>query len=125
MSKIKTPYWGLIVVALLTPPAAAQPLYETFAVCTGRFSAEMEHAWLMGAEADTAQDRRAVFLSLLDAATPQDQRRHALSVRIDAKLAHAQILTQATFGQGNVRAVWALRRAKIGRDACETLLLDS
>ena len=79
----------------------------------------------MGEEAAEATNRRAVFISLLEATTPDDLRRHALSVRIDAKLAHSQILTQATFGSDDSMMVWALKRAKIGRDACETLLLDS
>lgn len=125
MSSLKT-----ILVLLLVIPmpreAVANPLVSSFAACAGRFSAELEHAWLLNdARADEITHRRTQFLDLLDATVPADQRRHALHLRIDAKVAHAQLLTAASFSRDPDRSGWAGRRAKSEIDYCTGFLLES
>lgn len=115
-----------IWLGTLGAAGAAEPLFETFAACAGRFSAELEHAWLMGTQDFTeTSHRRTQFVSLVEAATPHDLRRRALEVRIDAKMAHAQVLTRATFSTQPSQQVWAAQRAAASLRHCEDLLLDS
>lgn len=94
--------------ALALPPAplrAQDDLARLFAVCTGRLSAAMEHAWLMGGpEAEAAGQQRAAMLSLLEAvADPHDKRLMAL--RVDAKAAQSALMSRAIFAQDKVAAV--------------------
>ncbi len=125
MSKIKTMIFGIVSAPLTASFVVAAPLYETFAICTGRFSAELEHAWLMGSESSEVESHHSVFITLLEAATPDELQTNALSLRIDAKAAHSQILSQAVFAADVPKMRWAAQRAKIGRDSCTNLLLDS
>lgn len=127
MSRIRTILGAYALWLALGPPVlAAEPLYRTFAICAGRFSAEIEHAWLMGRDAvDAVTEHRSQFISLMEATMPMGAGHDALHARIDAKLAHAQILTQATFGQTDELKEWARRRAGVGLVTCTNLLLDS
>ena len=125
MSVLKT-----FVIALFLAPSTLQAmetdLVALFSSCTGRYSAEMEHAWLIGDErSDQLEHRRDQFASLILAVTPKEQRRESLNLRISAKLAHASLLTQARFSQDRDRARWALRRAEGEIAYCSSLLLDS
>ena len=110
MSNLKTFVLALVILPASTY-AMSNTLFSTFASCTGRLSAEMEHAWLMNdPRADDLAHRRGQFVDLLEAVVPDDQKRHALTLRIDAKLAHAALLTQATFSEDSDRAEWAIGR---------------
>ena len=101
-------------------------LDRVFAGCAGRFSAEMEHAWLMGdSESDALQAQRSAFVSLLEAATPEGQERSILSYRIDTKLAHASLLTLATFTDDEQQAQTARSLAQQHLAQCRTLLLGT
>jgi hypothetical protein len=115
------------VLSLLPAGAALaheNPL-QTFASCAGRLSAVMEHQWLMSDPAsDRTEDQRAAMLSLVDAIMAPDQAREVLSWRIDAKQAHAVLLTRATFNTDPTDAEWALRRAETELAACTGLLLS-
>ena len=125
MSSLKT----LLVLLLVLPmpsPAADDPLVSSFAACAGRFSAELEHTWLMNDDhTDQIAHRRAQFIDLLEATVPDDQRRHALHLRIDAKVAHASLLTAASFSRDPDRSRWAGQRAKSEIDYCAGFLLES
>jgi len=125
MSGLKT--FLVLLIALPMPGRAAEdPLVSAFAACAGRFSAELEHAWLMNDErASEFEYRRAQFIDLLNATVPRDRRRHALHLRIDAKMAHAQLLSQASFSGKADRSLWAVRRAKSEIDYCTRFLLES
>ncbi len=104
---------------------ANDDLVMVFAGCTGRISAEMEHAWLMNdPRADTLQSQRQRFVSILDAIMPSDRARALLSHRVETKLAHAAILTTARFGTNPRLSELAKQRAQIQIQACQTLLLD-
>lgn len=100
-------------------------LAETFAGCVGRFSAELEHAWLMNEPtADDLQGRRLTFISLLEASMPKGNARDILSVRIESKLAHASLLTAATFERNSELSHAAKVSAAAYLSACEMLILD-
>ena len=117
-----------LVVACLTSsmPAQAEPLTHIFATCTGRFSAELEHAWLMGhPETDSIAHRRAQFEDLLYAVATDGEHRDLLNRRINAKQAHAQILQQATFSTDSAQADWARRRVNMEIGYCASFLLES
>ena len=120
---------SLLLVLLVVPmPIRADDdaLVSAFAACAGRFSAELEHAWLVHDErTDEIEHRRTQFIELLSAIVPSDLRRHALHLRIDAKLAHAGLLSQGTFSTDADRSQWAIRRAKSEIDYCTGFLLES
>lgn len=126
MSGLKTLVLAGVVWTIAPSAFALGPLHHVFAACVGRFSAEMEHAWLIGdAEADALQDRRRSFIALMDATMPADAARDTLAYRIDTKIAHAALLTTASFDQDMRRAQQAKVTARAFRLSCEQLLLDS
>ena len=89
-------------------------------------SAEMEHAWLINSkDATTFEQQRAVFLSLLDATREPDMTQAALALRIQTKLAHASLLSKASFAQNETLAEHAEHAANAHILACKMLLLDS
>lgn len=87
----------------------------------------MEHAWLLGdsAAAEDMLGARAVFLSLLDATVPSDQRRDMLYKRIEAKHAQAMLLTMASFSDDLSKSTRAQERAQYFLARCRDMLLDS
>lgn len=114
------------LLANLTPAFAHDGVAYTFAECAGRFSAEMEHAWLMNdPQADAYQEDRASFVVLTTASMPPDQGRSVLGHRIEVKLAHAALLQQATFATSPARARAAQSTAQRHLAACRALLLGS
>ena len=116
----------LFFVVPMSGRAAEDPLVSAFASCAGRFSAELEHAWLLHTERiSEIEDRRRRFINLLEATIPQDQHRLALSLRINAKAAHAQLLSQTTIADDADRSAWAIRRAQTEIDYCTGFLLES
>lgn len=124
MGGMKTLAVGYLALMLLASAAgAAVDLPRAFAECAGRFSASMEHAWLMQDPDAAAFERdRAAFAGLLDAVgAPQGQQ--VLALRIDAKAAQARLLQEARFGTDSDRAAWALRRAEEQLATCRLLLL--
>ena len=127
MSRIKAILLAGTAAALsATSTLAAADLAQTFAGCAGRMSAEMEHAWLINdPAAPDYEGQRLTFLALLDATMPRGQERTVLHHRIEAKLAHASLLTIATFSDRADRADRARTRAKWHLSACTEMLLDS
>ena len=91
-----------------------------FAQCAGRYSAEMEHAWLLGRPGRQAQDGRQQMVALIDAVAPHSglSGPEILGLRIDSKMAHAALLTRATFG----RDAQARRMAQRFVAGCHALL---
>lgn len=85
----------------------------------------MEHAWLLGQDAEDIEAARLTFLSLLDATLPAGQERDALARRIDSKMAHASLLTIGTFSQTPQHADRARLRAQWHLSHCRDMLLDS
>ncbi|UYV38949.1 hypothetical protein N4R57_08020 [Rhodobacteraceae bacterium D3-12] len=104
--------------------APPDPLLHRFANCAGRLSALMEHQWLVdGPASETTRDERAAMLALLDAVMPPGHARHVLNWRIEAKAAHAALLTRATFGRDTAQAARAQSLATRHMAQCTALLL--
>ena len=113
-------------LANLQPAFAQDDVAYTFAECAGRFSAEMEHAWLMNdPRADAFQEDRASFVVLTTASMAPDQGRSVLGHRIEVKLAHAALLQQATFATSDAHANAARATAQRHLASCRSLLLGS
>ncbi|WP_082181907.1 hypothetical protein [Aestuariivita boseongensis] len=126
MSSLKTLLMAGLAATTPLPVWATSDIHYVFAGCVGRFSAEMEHAWLLeNGEADRLRDKRHSFLSLMEASMPVEKARAVLSYRIDNKMAHAALLTTASFDQDARRAQSARAAAQAYRNNCERLLLDS
>lgn len=125
MSSLRTVIAGFALGLFSFPALAGADPLHTFASCAGRLSATMEHQWLMSDPAsDRTEAQRAAMLSLIDAIMTPDQGRDVLAWRIDAKQAHAVLLTRATFNDNPADATWALRRAEAELAACTGLLLS-
>lgn len=124
---MKTVLLAVIGGLFLSGPLQASPdLVRIFAGCAGRFSAETEHAWLLGdSRADHFEERLEIFVTLLDAVVAEGDRRALLNFRVDAKLAHAALLTSTTFSEKGERAARARSLANGYLTACDRLLLDS
>lgn len=125
---------GLLVLCFtLIPVGQAEardglfgPPLPFFAGCTGRLSALMEFQWLIGApEAAQTAELREEMVLILDAVTPPDGGREALSLRVSAKRVHWALLTTAAFGTDPDRAVQAQRRADHLIRGCTDRLLRS
>ncbi|MEL7253930.1 MAG: hypothetical protein AAGL23_07125 [Pseudomonadota bacterium] len=127
MSSIRT--WAVTFIFALCMQAQAAErleLSEIIASCTGRLSAEMEFAWLMGdPDADALETHRAHFVAILESLGPGPDPHRQMALRIETKMAHSRLLTTAYFGQDAARATWAKRQAFRQRSICENLLLDS
>lgn len=105
-------------------PLAAQELSQVFAACAGRYSAEMEHAWLLDtARADALQDRRDAFVQLTEASGSPSSAAHLLNLRIQAKYAQARLLNAASFARTPAQAGRAQRLALVHLHTCEKMLL--
>ncbi|MEL6643296.1 MAG: hypothetical protein AAFQ79_05115 [Pseudomonadota bacterium] len=116
--------FGAIVGNTAALAAPSMPLAKEFAVCTGRLSAELEHAWLMqDDQADLIEAQRAAMTDLLDAVTDTESQNRALAWRIDAKAAHKALLRQATFDLHTERSSAARRLSRAHIRVCTAFLL--
>lgn len=127
MSGIKIWIAGIFLCLSVGAQAAdRRELPEIIATCAGRMSAELEFAWLLNdPEAETYETQRARFVEILEALGPAPKPHRQLATRIDAKMAHATLLTTAYLGMDKTRAAWAKRHAVGLRLSCQNMLLDS
>ena len=121
---------GLACLLATTPHPlrAAQPidLVAEFAQCAGRLSAQMEHQWLISdPTADHTKQQRAQMITLLEAVMDPAAATQALNLRIAAKQAHAQLLSQSVFSQNDHRKTYAQRRAESLVAHCVSFLLGA
>lgn len=129
MSKLKTHILALFCVIL--PPLAhattvmnEDPL-RLFATCAGRLSAQMEHQWLMtGEQPWVDQKDRDQMEDLIWTLSSDGNASDILSWRLNAKRAHAQLLTRATYSTDASDSEWALSRAREQVDSCLGLMLN-
>ncbi|MCG6882246.1 MAG: hypothetical protein LJE62_00665 [Silicimonas sp.] len=85
----------------------------------------MEHQWLLSDPAsDLTKVQRAAMISIVEAIMMPEQGRDVLAWRINAKQAHAVLLTRATFNNDAADARWARTRADAQLAACTGLLLS-
>lgn len=126
MGEIKTysPIGLLAFLTLLAPApikADIEDPLQYFASCAGRLSAQMEHEWLLSnGNPDQTEDHRTAMLDLLFATMGPDDGRQVLAWRIEAKVAHASLLTRATFREDT----WAAQRATQMVQACTSIMMS-
>ena len=103
-------------------PASADPLLKDFAVCAGRYSALVEHHWLVdGPASDASAGTRDSLLALVEAVEEPGMAATAMGWRIEAKVAQKALLTRAHFAKDGV----AEARAAELLQACAALIGQS
>lgn len=133
MGAVKTLLCLCLAALWAAQPARALPAGPAdravlFASCAGRYSAAMEHAWLMGKDDTAAQARRRQFLDLIDALRPAAfdaglTGPALLDARITAKFAQARLLQLATFHTDAARKRRAQAASRRAMAPCAALLL--
>ena len=126
MSGLKTLCLGLALTLSVAGAAQAlDDLTREFAYCTGRYSAEMEHSWLINDPAAGDQEaRRADFVALLEAVAPPDAGPAILNHRISAKVAQAALLTRASFAESSEIREQSRAQASLLLESCDGFLLQ-
>ena len=77
-----------------------QTLLNRVTECVGRFSAQMEHHWMFAdLPNDQVERHRANLIDILETLMTPETASRTLSARIDAKMAHAALLSQAAFAK--------------------------
>lgn len=105
-------------------PSRAEPLPDLphLAVCTGRLSALMEHQFLVDGPASEATRRlRDGLADILAAVTPAGAEARVMGWRVEAKAAHAALLSQARFGSDPASRA-AIRAQRLVADCTGFLL---
>ncbi len=127
MGDLKTLLSSCLLILLATSQGRSETdLVSAMASCAGRYSAELEHAWLMDdPRSEILSRQRENTLSILEAITTADAARDILNLRIDAKHAHARLLTMASFGTAPSETKWAKRQSRLFLQNCAAMLLDS
>ena len=117
---------GIALFTLIAGQVQAGTLIDLpreFATCAGRYSAMMEHAWLMhDPEADEYMRLRSSFVALLEA-TDTGPGEVSFHRRIDAKFAQAALLQTATFSQKPEVADQARHQIDAHLSFCRQLVL--
>jgi hypothetical protein len=100
-------------------PASADPLLREFAVCAGRYSALVEHQWLVdGPASEASEGTRDNLLALVEAVQGPGMAATVMGWRIEAKVAQKALLMRAHFAQDAV----AESRARELLKACAALV---
>jgi hypothetical protein len=116
---------SLITFLAVTAAKPEDDLLRRVTDCVGRLSAQIEHQWLLSdLPTEQIETQRAHLEDILDALVTPDSATRVLSNRIDAKFAHASLLTQAAFSSDDRRARWAEKRAEQELLQCGGLLLQ-
>jgi hypothetical protein len=103
-------------------PAQADPLLREFAVCAGRFSALVEHQWMVdGPASEASAGTRDGLLALVEAIEVPGMGATVMGWRIEAKVAQKALLQRAHFAGDRV----AEKRAEELLRACAGLLGQS
>jgi hypothetical protein len=116
-------FLAALVLGLLSGgPGAADALLRDFSVCAGRYSALVEHQWLVdGPASEQAAEQRDAMLELVGAVMPVGMATTAMGWRIEAKAAQGALLSRAYFAQD---ALAAARSAQL-LQACADLIGQS
>jgi hypothetical protein len=81
-------------------PVSADPLLREFAVCAGRYSALVEHLWLVdGPASERAAEMRDGFLALVEAVEEPGMEAAVMGWRIEAKAGQRALLQRTFFTQ--------------------------
>lgn len=125
MGVLKTFSVGLSLACLASTAQADAGLLRHVTECVGRLSAQMEFHWMhQDKPSDRIERQRADLIDILEALTTQENATQVLAARIDAKMAHASLLTQSVFSQDSRIATWAADHAERNIDACSDILLE-
>ncbi len=100
-------------------------MLDTFAECAGRYSAQLEHQWLMNdPESEQTEAQRAQVLDVLYALMDGEANAaRTLKRRLEAKFAHSRLLQRATFNTDAGSALWAEGRSRNEMRRCASLVL--
>ena len=124
MGVLKTLGLSLVLALAATSARSDIDLVQHVSTCVGRYSAQMEHHWLFEDMPTTTIERqRAHLIDILETLTTPENAHSVLSRRIDAKMAHASLLTQAVFGLNTRVNTWAKARAASQLRACSDITL--
>jgi hypothetical protein len=90
-------FLAALAVGIVTgSPGATDPLARDFALCAGRYSALVEHQWLVDGPASESSARmRDTFVDLAGAVAGPEGAAEVLNWRIEAKVAHGALLSRA------------------------------
>ena len=102
--------------------AAPAELTQRVAQCTGRMSAEMEFEWLTGGTGEQPRLFRSHLEDVLEAISQPGEGQAILNMRIEAKHAHATLLTRSVFNDDAADAARAARMATYFADGCRAML---
>ena len=118
---------GLPVVGICGAPPerdTSPDLQIAFATCVGRFTALMQHQWLTGPQrSDETRAQQRQMITLLDAVTPPEDKRRAMSQRIQSKHSFGSLLARIRASRDPAYARWARNRVERDIAACRALLL--
>ena len=114
-----------MLAAAPKPALAYDDLLDIFAECAGRYSAELEHQWLMGdPTSEQTELERAQILDVMFALMdPERDASVTLARRLEAKFAHSRLLQRAAFDPDQDSAVWAQGRSRNEIRRCASLVL--
>ena len=127
MGVLKTFAYAIILSSAVTSTTrASDDLLDHVTKCIGRMSAQIEHQWLfIESTTDEIEIQRDHLEDILDALVTTENASPALAARIDAKAAHASLLTQAAFSEDKKQSNWAKARAEQQLDLCSDILLPT
>ncbi|MEP3637930.1 MAG: hypothetical protein ABJN14_11785 [Paracoccaceae bacterium] len=115
------------LIAMTTSGFAAQAraadTLSLFAQCAGRFSAEMEFAWLIGdQDSEIPKQLRSHFIDMIDAILAPGDGPNVLARRIEAKVAHTALLSRAQFSENPTEIRIAAQTAEHDVAFCRAML---
>jgi len=88
-------FLAVLTLGICNGPAAADPLLRDFSTCTGRYSALVEHQWLVDGPASEQSARvRDALWSLVEAVAGPEETKAAMGWRIEAKAAQRALLAR-------------------------------
>lgn len=87
---------AVLTLGMCSTPAAADPLLRDFAICTGRYSALVEHQWMVDGPASEQSARvRDALWSLVEAVAGPEEATAAMGWRVEAKAGQRALLAPA------------------------------
>lgn len=108
--------------SLVASPAMTDALLRQFSVCAGRYSALVEHQWLVnGPGSEASKRQRDSLVALVEAVVGPDSAGDAMQWRIEAKVAQRALLSRAHFARDEV----AEKRSAQLLQACADLIGQS
>ena len=124
MSGLKTFIAGAVLTLAASASSASvnalDPLIRDLAVCVGRYSATIEHAYMYGTPLTEGKlDKRQQLSDMIEAVIIEDEGPIALSMQINAKVAQRQLLTRAQLDETEAGSDWAQLRAEEFLRQCE------